>query len=401
MLPSLFHDRGYVTTYHGKWHLGDVARHDCFNWNPDLYHFYVDHGKYIRKHNKEHPVTAEAGQTELYGWPVYMTNACRRAHSKWKAQAQDISIIGRMALPLELDKTSWMTDRLLSDLDTYGQRPFMMTWSACPPHAYWAAQEPYYSAIDPAKIELPANMHRPAYQDKCVSSRLHDALGPAGVREYLRCYYGMVNLVDDQIGRILKKLEQIGQLDNTLICFVSDHGDMNAAHSAVGKSIQAFYDEIVRVPMIMWFPKAFRGPRRVKSFVSGVDIMPTILDYCGIAPPAQCQGRSLRPLIEGREQPDRVAFCERTHPTAQSVARLIRTREWRLSVTFENWSTNKGRFKHRWHPELFHLTEDPGEERNLGADPAFSKVRKHLAERMEAWMRHTRDPWAAKLPALV
>ena len=66
-----------------------------------------------------------------------------------------------------------------------------------------------------------------------------------------------------------------------------------------------------------------------------------------------------------------------------------------------NWSTKKTRFKHRWGPELFHLTEDPGEQRNLGSDPAYARIRRQLADRLVAWMEQTKDPWAAKLPPLV
>ena len=401
MTESLLHAQGYTTVHHGKWHLGGVTRHPCYNWREGIGHYYQEYSKDLQVYLKEHPVDAPPGDATLYGRPLYMTPEVKRAHEQWDATAQDISLIGRMALPLEADKTVWVTDRLLSDLGEYSDGPLMATWSVDPPHAFWAVQEPYYSAVDIDAVKLPPNQSRPRYYQRDPACKLADVLGPEGMREYLRCYYGLVNQVDDQVGRILGKLEELGRLDETLIVFTSDHGDMNGAHQSVGKGLSAFWDEVVNVPLIVRYPKAVAGGRRVNTHVSGVDIMPTILDYCGLEPPAQCQGTSLRALIEGPEHLGRPGFCERTHPTAQAVGRMIRTHEWKLVVNLENWSTKGEEFKHRCPAELYNLLEDPGEETNLAPDPKFADVKTRLADRLLAWMRDTDDAWLERVDSVV
>lgn len=406
MTESILHERGFKTIQHGKWHLGGLKRHPCYNWKPGLYDYYREYDRMLKRYNVDHPVEVPAGQEELYGWPLYMTETCHRGHRAYQAErrklgrkGQKTSLIGREALPLEVDKTVWMTDAFVKDLDAYGRSPFMMTWSACPPHAYWAVADPYYSQIDFDKIKLPPNMARPERFKGYNGCMLFDAMGAEGAREYLRCYYGLANLVDVQIGRILKKLKQMGQLEDTLIIFVSDHGDMNGAHQCIGKGIGTFYDEICRVPMLMWWPKGIRGNRRVKTHVGHVDIMPTILDYMGLPVPDQCQGESLRPVIEGKEDPSRAGYCERTYPDSVMVARMVRTQEWKLSFRVAGKPPAR-RIKLRWPLELYHLSEDPGEEKDLGSDPGFVKIRRDLADRLVAWMKQTNDPWAGRLPKL-
>ncbi len=412
MTESILSNRGLKAFQHGKWHLGGLKRHRCYNWKKDIYEYYAEYDRMIKEYNRTHKIDAPKGQEELYGWPLYMTEACARGHKAYraemirrakakgkKASGQRTSLIGREALPLKLDKTVWMTDETLKDLNEYGKDPFMMTWSACPPHAFWAVPDPYYSQIKVEKIKLPTNQSRPEYLKGHNGAQLFDAMGEEGAREYLRCYYGLVNLIDVQVGRILKKLEDMKQLDDTLIVFVSDHGDMNAAHQCIGKGIGEFYDEIARVPMLMWWPKGIRGRRRVKTMVNHVDIMPTILDYMGAPVPAQCQGESLRPYIEGKEDLSRAGYCERTYPDSIMVARMIRTQEWKLSIRVGG-KPPKRPMKLNWPVQMYNMKTDPGEEKNLGANPDFAKVRRDLTDRMVAWMKQTNDPWAKTLPKL-
>ena len=79
-------------------------------------------------------------------------------------------------------------------------------------------------------------------------------MGPEGVREYAAIYHGMVKYIDDEVGRVLKKLDELGLADNTLVIFTTDHGDMVGAHGCIGKSIFSFYDDLVRIPLLMRLP---------------------------------------------------------------------------------------------------------------------------------------------------
>jgi len=403
-LPALFHAAGYTTAFHGKWHLGSIRRHPCFTWDPAARDYEPAYARFARRRADElglAPPAALPGGLEVDGWPLASPPACRRAAERVRAAFPGFAPvrIGRMTLPLELDRTRFLTDRLLADLDRYAHRPFQLTWSAEPPHAPWAVQDPYHGRIDPASIERAGSAVRPARYDPWPAARLHDWLGPDGVREYLRCYLGMVEKVDDEVGRILARLEELGRLDDTLIVFLSDHGDMNGAHGVVGKGINFPYEEIARVPLVLRLPGVVDAGRRVETLVEGVDLLPTLLELCGLPVPPDVQGESLVPLLGGREHRERAAFLENSSRTRSYSQRTVRTDEWKLCYSFRDPGPHRASYVLRWAPELYCLARDPREERDLGGDPRHARVRARLTERLVDWMERTGDPWRARLPA--
>ena len=404
MTESLLFDRGYTTKHRGKWHCGDQRRHACYQAD-DAYRYLHGYGEHVRKVCPPHSLGAPEGQAQLHGYPLYMTPEVERAHRlfhehKW-SQGQEVTLIGRTPIPADRMEDSWVFDECIDLLDKYQDEPFMITCSVSPPHAWWVAPDPYYSMYDPAKLALPDNQTRPAYYKNSIGVRMFDSLGEAGVKEFLRCYYAQVSLVDANVGRIMKKLKETGQYDHTLVIFTSDHGDMNGAHRMVSKAVTpAQYEETARVPLVMSCPGLLPKGRRVRTMANGVDVMPTILDYAGVPVPGRVQGASLRPFIEGVEDLERPAFTEGTHPRAQHVARRIRTQEWRYYFSYQNWSTKGERFEYNVPLELFHIAEDPGEERNLASDPKYRDVLRRLDTQLRDHLRTTGDDWAAQLPAI-
>lgn len=107
--------------------------------------------------------------------------------------------------------------------------------------------------------------------------------------EYLRLYYAMITQLDDNIGRILSELDELGLADKTVVMFTSDHGDMQGSHGIKNKSV--FWEESTRVPFIVRDPQGKPGLVR-QELISTVDLYPTILDYCGVTAPEQAEGRS-------------------------------------------------------------------------------------------------------------
>jgi len=406
LMGSVFRRSGYETYHHGKWHIGNVRRHACYNWSPRNNCFPTDdYVPYMMKYNSKHPVPADlppGGRTSvgpqwcLFGWPLYEIPKMREFVDKHP----NLYSAGRWMIPLEAHHTTFITDQVMQSLKERGDKPFMVTWSDPGPHGPHNCPDPYYDRTDPSKIELPKNLDRPDYYKGDPSCVAYDGMGEEGIREYLRCYYGMTMLIDDQIGRIVKELERTDELDDTLIVFTADHGDMCGAHrTAGGKAIWGFYDEITRVPLIMHWPKGIRGGRKVETLVNGVDVMPTILDYAGLAVPDQCQGESLRRFVDGREDTDRAAFCEATHPGQQIARRMVRTHDWKLWI-FCQAKPGQEKYVEARPTALYHISEDPGEEHNLADDPAYAKARKEMTDRMLSWMKDVKDPWLDKLPKL-
>jgi choline-sulfatase len=185
---------------------------------------------------------------------------------------------------------------------------------------------------------------------------------------YAWSYYRQVEMVDAAIGRILDALENSPHADNTLVMFTSDHGDSMGCHRLIHKI--SLYDAAVRVPMIVAWPSHVAENRTDRThLVSGFDVTPTLCDYAGTAPPPDMRGRSLRELIEGRGP------AWRDYVVAHSfvVGRMVRSARYKY-IAYRGDKTD----------QLFDLAGDPGETRNLAADPAaagpLAEHRRMLAE---------------------
>jgi arylsulfatase A-like enzyme len=253
----------------------------------------------------------------------------------------------------------------------------MITASWSPPHDLWVIPEPYYSLVDRDKVELPGSFDVPDWDRRGPSKRLGDIMGPEGIREYAAIYHGMVKYIDDQLGRVLAKLDEKGLADDTLVVFTTDHGDMVGAHGCIGKSIQSFYDDLVRIPLLMRFPGRIAPGTVVPQPVSQIDFMPTILDYLGHDVPEAIHGRSMRPLIEGRDVPWRdYAFCQRAH-----ASRMLRTERYKLFYRPKPRAV-----------ALYDLQEDPHEDRNLAEDPAHAETVRRMHRRLLEVMTADGDP---------
>lgn len=165
-------------------------------------------------------------------------------------------------------------------------------------------------------------------------------------------YYGFVTEIDEWVGKIINKLEELKLRENTLIIFMSDHGEMLGAHGMREKNI--FLEESVRVPLIINFPGKISG-RRVDAPVSLLNVFPTIMDYAGIE--AESEGFSLRGLTKGKSAPVDFAVSEWNWPNRDVPNLMIRTRDWKLLIS---------RNKDNKNPDaLYDLKNDPYELNNL------------------------------------
>ena len=196
-------------------------------------------------------------------------------------------------------------------------------------------------------------------------------------RHYLWAYYRLIEGVDQHLGQLLAALRESGQVEDTLVIFSSDHGDGAAAHRWTGKEL--FYEESIRIPLLISYPGCEKaGEVDEAHLVSiGLDLLPTVCDYAGIALPANLKGRSLRPLVEGR------------HVNDWREALVIQSRHGRAIVT--------NRYKYAIYasgtdPEqLIDLQADPGEMANLARDPGSRAVLDEHRDLLRRWCRENGD----------
>ena len=153
---------------------------------------------------------------------------------------------------------------------------------------------------------------------------------------------------------------------------------MQGAHGMVGKSVNAYFEEIVRVPLMVRYPRAIKAGTVVHGHANSVDIMPTLLEYAGVPIPKGVHGRSLKPMFEGKAaDQDRLGFCERG---ARAGGRMIRTESWKYAVY------DDGR------RELFDLKKDSGETKDLSADTTRRSTLAELHRKLRLHMEETNDP---------
>jgi choline-sulfatase len=192
-------------------------------------------------------------------------------------------------------------------------------------------------------------------------------------------YWGLVHRVDCLVGEILAALHANGFGENTLIVYTSDHGDMQGEHGLWWKHV--FYEESVRVPLIVNWPGVVPAGQRSQRVVSALDVAATLLDGIGAPALPNSPGRSLLPLIDGRTDPpswEDVAFSEyctdQFGPPDGAYQRMIRRDDWKL--VYYHWQP----------PQLFNLSEDPGELNNRADDPGCAAVLADLtAEVLDGW----------------
>ena len=383
---TLLHKQGYATGHRGKWHLGDKGDFDCYESWSYAGKTGRDYRDFLAEHLPGAKFAAHPSPGKYLGRPVEMIPRVEKGFREFHAMPNNrlayISIIGRSVVPPALLPETQITNQVLELIERNADKNFMITASWSPPHDLWVIPEPYYSMVDRGKIEIPGSLEMPEWDRRGASKRLGEVMGPEGVREYMAIYHGMVKYIDDQVGRVLGKLDALGLADDTLVVFTADHGDMVGAHGCIGKSIFSFYDDLVRIPLAMRLPGRIRPGTLVRQPVSQVDFMPTILDYAGLPVPEKIHGRSMRPLVEGREVAWRdYAFCQRA-----GAGRMLRT--------------ERTKYVYREKPRvvaLYDLQQDPHEDRNLAAEAGAAATVRRMHRRLLAVMAADGDTLDGRL----
>ena len=180
-------------------------------------------------------------------------------------------------------------------------------------------------------------------------------------------YYGMVSLVDTAVGHILAALDQHGLCDNTIIVFLSDHGDYLGDHGFYGKGLP--YDSVLRTPLICAGPD-IQVNRCVDGMTTALDIAPTLLDLAQIAEPEGMQGMSMKAILQGNERVHRKAvLTENDDDFVPMRMRTVTTTRWKLTY-----------YLGQQMGELIDRGADPGEMNNLWANPTYSEVQQALLQ---------------------
>ncbi|MCL1888630.1 MAG: sulfatase-like hydrolase/transferase, partial [Kiritimatiellaeota bacterium] len=385
---GVLHKQGYNTLHFGKWHVSG-ARLDCY---PEMYAEHLDYGREMRETFDRVAQAPRESHMDWYDWKLPVTVDADFARllpafdARWNGGARwhdFVRKMGRLDLPLE-DTYDWrVASKCVDAIAKASGAPFMLTCSFNAPHDPNVAPSPYYGSVDKAAITCDASLPCDEHYARDISKAVPAHLGDGFLREFLRVYHANVRMVDDQVGRVLDALEASGERENTVVIFTADHGDMAGGHGMYWKSTSAFYEEVARVPLIIGAPGCAAGAR-CASPVELVDIMPTLLELCGLDAPPDIDGESLVPLLRGGTRAKNTAFSERLSWPAGNVRRPHTCDE---NCAFMLRHENLKYVVHKNGPDsyrlLFDLESDPCEHINRAGDPACSAA----LERMERLLR--------------
>ncbi len=422
--PSLYtalQDAGYVTINYGKWH-SNIA--------PEK--FGVSHSDTCVD-KVAFPETA----ISCFG----ISDSTVRRQSRYTKNQGEISLIVHGTRPNSADETldGVVTQHYLTAVEEALQK---LSFSSCAtnrgtrvaaqsaelsdkkslfarlsihdPHTPYFPAEPYASMYNPTEVALPGSwnenlMSKPLLQRYFHKARGFDQLTEEDYRKSRAAYYGLVSHVDKRVGEVVAKLKDLGVYDESLIIFTSDHGSMQGEHGYIEKWGH-MYEPVERTPLLIKFPTngsgnagACGGGEQFDSFVESVDIMPTLLDICGLPIPAGVDGKSVLPYIRGE------SAIHKTHVYAQyfagglqtQPALMVRDAKWKLT-----WYPEGNCIEQRLpmdHPlrnsdffdnpdvlgELYDMEADPEETNNLYDSAEHVEIRECYLKKLQAWIAET------------
>lgn len=300
-------------------------------------------------------------------------------------------------LPEAHSETAYTTRRAMDFIDEQGERPWCLHLSYIKPHWPYIAPAPYH-ALYRADQVLPALRAAPGEEsDHPVYRAFREHRESLNFsredvrRQVIPTYMGLIRQVDDQLGRLFQHMRASGRWDDTLIVFTSDHGDFLGDHGLGEKEF--LLESAVGVPLLIRDPRpeadATRG-RVEEALVQSIDVLPSILEAFAVEPAShRIEGRSLLPFVHGAPPADwrRYAIAEYDYafqaPARERLGRpidacrmyMVRSERWKY-IAYDGFRA-----------QLFDLASDPGELRDLGADPAHAAVREAHAGMLFDWLR--------------
>lgn len=373
--PEYLQKAGYQTGFFGKWHMGN----DSGDPQPGFNHW-----------------EGFQGQGEYYN-PRINTNG------QW-IQYEDSTYV-----------TDLLTDHAISFMkkQTSEEKPFFVYLSHKGVHDNFSPAKRHKGAYQGKELVLPPSVNTPKYgmtplpsinpqTGKAASGKEYygEHMMPDWVKNQRESWHGVdysyhgrpwdvqvrnycetLLAVDESIGSVLDYLQEAGLDENTLVIYMGDNGFAWGEHGLIDK--RQFYEESVRVPMLVRGPGLFNGGLVVENMIQNVDIAPTIMDYIGLSKADQMVGYSFIPLLKGektdwRERIYYEYYWEHEFPQTPTM-HGVRTDQYKYIRYHGIWDTN----------EFYDLQNDPDETMNLIASPAHQDIIKQLNHDLYNWLEET------------
>lgn len=353
-MGQYFNEVGYDTAYFGKTHFGVSSDSKSMAQQGWQKYFGIEgYNAYLRSNGLElrYPEKKVAESRARY----------------WN--------LGQSSISEEHYFEKVLTDQTLEFLQAAREKPFLCMTSWIAPHGPFTPPGRFSEMYDPEKLALAPRSEdeldgKPeAFVQWVLQNQKY--VNESELRHFLALVYGMITLVDEQVGRIMGSLRERGLLENTLILFTSDHGDFGTGYGIFGKSWNMI-DPLIRVPLIVRAPDS--APQVFDGLVENIDLLPTMLEYSGIDISPSVQGKSFWPLLSGQAfEAKPASFAFNTHESSRFklAQSTLRRDNWRLIVGEDGPD------------QLYDVPKDPWNLHNI-AD-AYPEIVRELKDQLLRW----------------
>lgn len=395
--PEALRNGGYRTAAIGKMHFTTQFRpkeNEEDDWPEDRYGFEVVHttcdtktGEYLdwlkQVSKKDYEIVKRQGERKA-------------KEDRASAAEKDLSgppQVHASEVNPQYHQSHWIADRTIDLInETAPEQPFFALCSFVDPHHPFDPPAPYAAMYDPDKLSKPI-WREGELEDKPphfarhrmgrgFSNEKYDyrSLSDHAWGQVKAAYYGMISLIDDNIGRILDAIRAKGIENDTLVLFTSDHGELLGDHGLLFKG-PFLYDCLIKVPMIMKWPDVIPKGARFRQITEHVDLASTLLDYAGVCAGQGMQGMSMAPILRGDKGGGR--SCALTE---------FNCYDWGLSMkTIVTADYKLTYYAGERFGELYDRTADPEEFTNLWYREEYREVRQELLKRLLDRVIETED----------
>jgi arylsulfatase A-like enzyme len=292
---------------------------------------------------------------------------------------------GESTTPAEHSFTAFHAKQTMEALERNKNNTFSITCSLHFPHAPMLPVKPYSKMYPVKEMPVPVSIADPMLNSpyRSQNGRLENPeyADPEKIKYMISDYYGLVSEIDDWVGKILDKLDELGLSDNTMVIFTSDHGEMLGSHGMREKNV--FYEESAHIPLMIRFPGKIKSETIVNGYLSNMNLFATIFDYLQL-PEYPSDAKSLRGLIEKTDKSfGKYVVTEWLYNEDRQPAYMIVKDNWKLFIPYSAESKVIN--------TLFNLKNDPHEMNNLlGSNPEkvkYMKKAQELRKDLLSWLK--------------
>jgi len=367
---EILNENGYHCEYYGKWHTPTfrarvyknpvtVAGRSSSELGPGKKQAYLNYLNpyYPKRDTKEGEFMDTFTLRPYTPDPLDLRYELEKQEKDTNIKVGQSDIHGVTSIPSKYHVSAFEAEKTIAAMEKLKDQTFSLTVSFHHPHPPYLASKEYIKMYPPKNMVVPESISddmKTSPYSKPKKEQAERYSDPENIKYFISEYYALVKEVDDWIGKILDKLDELGLTENTMVVFTSDHGEMLGSHGLRGKF--NFYEESSHIPMIIRFPGRIKPGTIVTSPTSNMNLFATILDYLNM-PEAPSDGISLRGLIENGDDENAYVITEWLSDLTSKPSHMVLKGGWKLMRPHTTGKNVK--------IALYDLNTDPNEMNNL------------------------------------